>query len=564
MLYDLTIRNIVLIDRLELEFDKGLTVLSGETGAGKSILLDSLGLVLGNRSDVGLIRQGADEAAVSANFIVPPTHPACHLLKAQDIPLQDKIYIKRKISPDGRSRAMVNDQPVSINFLKQLGNELVEIQGQFDQHRLLNPQRHLYLLDSFAKIDTSPMQQAYKAKYQALKALKAHQQACQAAKTEQEFILHAIEELTALAPQPNEIKELTDKRNLMMNAEKIRDASIKSEELLGGQNGAIQNLQLALRHLAAVLGDHPRAKTVNQSLETALIEMNEGQQNLQALLSDIGGNGDNLAEIDERLFSLKDIARKHRIDAEKLPELLIELQKKANMIDAGDDMLQELQQKCHTCDAAYLQSAQAVSATRATAKEILEQAIMAELPPLKMEEAKFNITISAKPEAEWDASGMDNVQFLLQSNPGQAAGHLHKIASGGELSRVVLALNMVFANIRQMAVLLFDEVDSGIGGQTAAAMGKRLYLLGSHRQVIVITHSPQISAIGNQHYHVSKKVADGSTTSHVKKLSAQERLEEVARMLSDGTITNAGRAAALKLLQTGHEHQQPFEQPENA
>ncbi len=553
MLYDLTIRNIVLIEQLDLEFSEGLSVLSGETGAGKSILLDSLGLALGERSDVGLIRQGTEEASVSISFIVAPQHPACDLLRDNDIALQDKIYIRRKLTPDGRSRALVNDQSVTVNFLKQLGNELIEVQGQFDQHRLLNPARHLHLLDSFANIDSIALKQSFKQYQKMRKALETHKQISAAAREEQEFITHSIKELEILSPEKDEIQSLTATRNMMINGEKIREAFMQADQLLIGQNGSISQLEKAIRHVQSVPLDQKHAKQLQQSLETSLIEMNEGQKNLSTILSTIDSDGTQLQEIDDRLFALKDIARKHRIDAENLPELLEDLRKKADMIDAGDDMLAQLQQQLDAHYQSYLTNAKQISAERLTAKAKLEQAIMAELPPLRMEEAEFIVEITPKPEQQWDSKGMDDVQFALRSNPGQAAGALHKIASGGELSRIVLALNLVFSKIRNIAVLLFDEVDSGIGGQTAAAMGKRLQSLSGDRQVIVITHSPQISALGNHHYQVSKRVLNGATTSHVKQLSAQERLEEVARMLSDGTITNAGRAAALKLLQGGQQ-----------
>ncbi len=555
MLYDLTIRNIVLIDRLDLEFAEGLSVLSGETGAGKSILLDSLGLALGGRSDVGLLRQGAQEASVSISFIVPANHPANRLLQTNDITMQDKIYIRRKITHDGKSRAMVNDQSVTVNFLKQLGSELIEIQGQFDQHRLLNPARHLYLLDSFGNINVHALQQSYIAYQQAIKALETHQKNTEAAKLEQEFIAHSIEELERLNPEPDEIDNLTVKRHFMMNAEKIRASLSQAEQLLTGQTGSITQLEQSIRHVQAITLDDEAGKRLQQNLETALIEMNDGQKNLSMILSTLDSDNMQLQEIDDRLFALKDVARKHRIDAETLPQLLEELRQKAALIDAGDDMLAQLQAQKQQAYEDYVLTAQQISAKRAQAKKQLEQAMMQELPALKMELAQFTVNITEKAEAQWDGKGMDNVQFMLCSNPGQAAGALNKIASGGELSRIILALNLVFSKIRNIAVLLFDEVDSGIGGQTAAFMGKRLLQLSHDRQVIVITHSPQISALGKHHFHVSKLIKDGTTISQVKLLSAQERLEEVARMVSDGTITNAARAAALKLLQGGHQHQ---------
>ncbi|MCH9852816.1 MAG: DNA repair protein RecN [Alphaproteobacteria bacterium] len=556
MLYDLTIRNIVLIDRLDLEFAEGLSVLSGETGAGKSILLDSLGLALGGRSDAGLIRQGAQEASVSISFIVSASHPANRLLQQHDITVQDKIYIRRKITHDGKSRAMVNDQSVTVTFLKQLGGELIEIQGQFDQHRLLNPARHLYLLDSFGNINTNAIRQAFADYQQAINALETHQQQTAEAKQEQEFIAHSIEELERLNPQPDEIDNLTVKRHFMMNAEKIRASLSQAEQLLTGQTGSITQLEQSIRHVQAITLDDDIGKQLKQNLETALIEMNDGQKNLSMILSTLDSDNMQLQEIDDRLFALKDVARKHRIGAETLSQLLETLRQKASLIDAGDDMLAQLQAQKQKAYEDYVATAKQISTKRIEAKKQLEQAIMQELPALKMELAQFTVNITQKAEAQWDGKGMDNVQFMLCSNPGQAVGALNKIASGGELSRVILALNLVFSKIRNIAVLLFDEVDSGIGGQTAAFMGKRLLQLSHDRQVIVITHSPQISALGKHHFHVSKLIKDGSTISQVKLLSAQERLEEVARMVSDGTITNAARAAALKLLQGGHQYQE--------
>ncbi len=549
MLYDLTIHNIVLITELDLEFQNGLSILSGETGAGKSILLDSLGLALGSRSDVGLIRKGAKEASVSVSFLVPKDHPACTLLRENEFELMDRIYIRRKISPDGRSRALINDQNVTVNFLKQLGAQLVEVQGQFDQHRLLNPAHHLQLLDDFGEIDKTQLNSYYK-DYQTLEAkLTEHRIENEQALKEQDFLQYSIAEIDALAPKNGEIETLDAERTMLMNSHKISEALTQADHLISGQNGSLQTLQLALKTINQLNINDVRLQKLATDFETARLELNEAQQNLTQLINTNEADPEQLQMIDERLFALKDLARKHRIEVDHLPDFLEKLRMQVDLIQRGDAALTDLTSKLEAIKQAYETELYAIRTLRIQAADKLTQAIMTEFPTLKMPQAEFTVNLTEKPESQWNAEGGDHASFTLKSNPGQSAGALNKIASGGELSRVLLALNLVFSKIRNMAVLLFDEVDSGLGGETAAAMGKRLQVLAMNKQIIVITHSPQIASLAQAHYHVSKHILGEVTTSQVKLLSAQERLEEIARMLSDGTITNAARAAALKLLQ---------------
>ena len=550
MLDSLTIQNIVLIEKLDLKFHPGLTILSGETGAGKSILLDSLGLALGGRSDLGLVRAGEQEASVSVSFLVTKNHPACQLLEQNDITLGDKISIRRKITKDGRSRAMVNEQNVNVNFLKKLGSELVEIQGQFDQHRLLNTAHHLQLLDDFGGIDKTALKNNF-ADYQNFKRkLQMAEQASAQSVKEQEFIQYSIDELERLAPEKGDGENLETERNLLMNSTKISDALGQVAKMISDSHGATQTVEQALKILEKLNINNKQLRELCRNFESALVEITEAEQNLNALISATEADPERLQMIDDRLFALKDAARKHRVEVEDLPDLLIKFRMQISMIENGDQLLRDLKQSTEQAKAIFESEVAVISAKRTIATEQLRKALMAELPALKMAEAEFFILLKPKNQNDWNHEGGDEAHFMVRSNPGQNPGALHKIASGGELSRILLALNLVFSKIRNMAVLLFDEVDSGLGGEVAAAMGKRLKQLGTDRQVLVITHSPQIAAIGNNHYHVSKIIAQNSTTSHVKKLSDQERLEEIARMLSDGTITNAARAAALKLLQT--------------
>jgi DNA repair protein RecN (Recombination protein N) len=555
MLVSLAIRDIVLIDRLDLEFRDGLGVLTGETGAGKSILLDALGLALGERADSALLRQGAEQAVVTAAFDLPPGHRARTILAEQALaPTDDVLIVRRILGRDGRGRAFVNDQPVSVSLLRQLGDELVEVQGQFEQRGLLDSTTHRRLLDAYG--NHADLLGDCAARWRTWEdAREAHAEAeaeIARARQDEAYLRHAVEELDLLDPQVGEEERLDEERAMLMNAGKLVDAmnlahaelsgsdrGKGAEAALGAARGALEKVaQHAGRHLDAVLA----------ALDRAAAETEEAVAQLQSASTELDLDPARQETVEERYFALKDMARKHLCEPDDLPALRGELSQRLAAIDSGGEHLAELKRQEQQARNAYLRTAEALSAARTRAAERLDAAVDAELPPLKLDKARFRTRLVELDEADWGAKGRERVVFEVATNPGTAPGPLTKIASGGELSRFLLALKVVLAELGSTSTLIFDEVDSGIGGATAHAVGERLGRLAEGRQVLVVTHSPQVAARGRHHWRVVKEHAGDSMVTRVSPLDAEQRREEIARMLSGASITEEARAAAEKLM----------------
>ncbi len=558
MLRSLAIRDVVLIERLDLSFGAGLTVLTGETGAGKSILLDSLGLALGARSDAGLIRAGAEQASVAASFAPPVGHPIHALLDELGLPDEDELVLRRAVARDGRSRAWVNDAPVGAATLKRVAAFLVEVQGQHDQMGLADPAMHLRLLDAYGvsadlRAEVAARHRAWRA---AVERLQAAQAAILDAKREEEFLRHAAGELDRLAPRTGEEDELAALRHRLQQGEKRAEAIASALADLAPRDrrnsGPAASLRSAARTLQRLV---PAGSDADNPAHAALIALERAEEALaegETLLSRLAAESDDdpraLEQAEERLFALRGAARKHGVPVVELPALLASLRDRLKALDQGDASVAALTVESAQARARYVEAAERLSAVRHDAAERLEAAANAELPPLRLERARFFAAITRLDEEAWGAAGADTVRFLIATNPGQPPGPLGRVASGGELSRLMLALKVVLVAGSPVGTLVFDEVDSGIGGATAAAVGERVARVASDVQVLVVTHSPQVAARGAAHLRVSKAVSDGRTETKVQSLGAEERREEIARMLAGETITPAARAAAEALL----------------
>ncbi len=552
MLLGLTIRDVVLIDRLDLAFHAGLCVLTGETGAGKSILLDALGLALGMRAESGLVRQGADQAVVTAEFALAQDHPALALLDDSGIAVDGaRLVLRRVVNADGRSRAFIDDQPASIGLLRQLGETLVEIQGQFEQQGLLDPATHRQALDAYGgyRAETAALAEAWR-HWRAIAAERGEAEAQLArARADEDYLRHAQAELDALEPKPGEEAALADERALLMNREKLIEALDAALGELAGERGGERALNAAERQLER-LRDRAsgRLDAALAALERAQVETREAVAQLEAAARGIGRDQASLENIEERLFALRALARKHGVTPEDLPQLRAGIAARIAALDDGGDRLRQLARREAEARQAYLSAAEALGKKRRQAAKALDTAVMRELPPLKLEKARFQTVLTPLAEADWGEHGSERVHFEVATNPGAAAGPLARIASGGELSRFMLALKVVLARTSPVPTLVFDEVDSGIGGAVAAAVGERLHRLGQELQVLVVTHSPQVAARGTHHWRVEKRQAQQKTLTRVAELSAEERREEIARMLSGSAVTAEARAAAASLM----------------
>lgn len=555
MLTGLTIRDIVLIDRLSLTFSGGLAVLTGETGAGKSILLDSLGLALGRRSEAKLVRPGADRASVIAEFELPGDHAVHAVLDENDIPLEDRLLLRRTVGADGRSKAYINDSPVGIGLLKQVGESLVEVQGQFDQHGLLDATTHIDLLDSYgglmaARAHVGVLHTRWR---DAKRRFDEAAAATEAAKKEEEYLRFAADELDKLAPQVGEEEELSERRSMLQNAERLTEAITAAIDHLTGHDGAddgMRQAQRALDRVADKMGD--LLNDAVAGLDRAAVELEEVVGTLNRVGTDLNADSNALEELEERLFALREVARKHDTRIDELPRLRETIAERLAMIDAGEEQLVALQAEVSTSSALYERAAEDLSAKRRLAAEDLDQAVNNELPPLKLDRARFTTDIVPLDPSRWGPTGCDGVGFTVTTNPGLPGGPLDKIASGGELSRFLLAIKVALAEVGTIPTLVFDEVDAGVGGATAAAVGERLGRLARALQVLVVTHSPQVAAKGVVHLRVSKAPGnDGRTATSVESLDPFHRREELARMLSGAEITDEARAAADRLVHGG-------------
>ena len=552
MLDFLSIRNVVLIDKLDLDFKSGLSVLTGETGAGKSILLDSLGLVLGSRAETSLIRQGEDKLSVMATFHIGKANPELKsLLDEYEIEAEDELQIKRSLNRDGKGKIFVNDQAISAKLLKEIGRYLVEVHGQFDNQGLLNPANHLDILDSYGNYKNllDNTKQAF-ANYKSAKSARLQaEENITKAKTDEENLRHWVEELQRLDPHLGEEEELSQKRLEMMNAEKIISGLNYAYGALSegaDVQGAIRSAQSAMDKVNTLVDG--KYQPIIDMLDQALIDISEVLNELEENSQNVSLNQQELENIEERLYALRGLARKHNVTVDELEGTLKNFQSQLASIEHGEEGLNQLRQAEEKAKLEYVKAAQELSSARqATALE-LDRKVMAELPPLKMEKAKFITLVDKVTEAQWGEKGFNTVAFSVATNPNSPQGPLNKIASGGELARFMLALKVNLAQSSSVGTMIFDEVDAGVGGATAQAVGERLSRLAKDVQVMVVTHSPQVAAQGDNHFKVEKKTIDNITTTSVRELSLEEKSEEIARMLAGEVITDAARAAAKVLI----------------
>jgi len=560
MLTALSIRDVVLIDRLDLSFGPGLTVLTGETGAGKSILLDSLGLALGVRADSGLVRAGCDQASVAACFSLSVDHPALTALTEQGFEAEDEVVLRRLVAKDGRSRAFINDQPTGIALLRRIGALLVEVQGQHEQMGLADPASHTALLDVFGvPADCRDgVATAWRAWRQAAHRLDSARAAIESARRDEEWLRYAVDELATLAPRLDEEGQLVaDRQRLQQNERQAEAIAAAIAELTPrdrrGAAGPASVLRSASRMLQRLVPAHQADQTnpafaALAALERAEEALAEADMILGRLAADADADPRLLEQTEERLFALRAAARKHSVAVAELPALLDQLCERLAHLESGEVELLELERAARETKDHYIVSARVLTDVRREAAVRLRDAVMAELPPLRLDKARFFVEVTDTAESAWGADGADEVRFLIATNPGQDPGPLAKIASGGELSRLMLALKVVLSAGSAVPTLVFDEVDSGVGGATAASVGERLARVAQSVQVLVVTHSPQVAARGAAHFLVSKAARGARTATTVEPLTKRDRREEIARMLAGETVTAAARAAAEDLL----------------
>ncbi len=555
MLASLTIRNVVLIEHLDIQFRDGFCALTGETGAGKSILLDSLGLALGGRSDSGLLRKGADQASVTAEFHVDAGHAVHALLREQGLDSDTTLILRRILGADGRSRAFINDQPVSVTLLRDAGETLVEIHSQFETHGLLDSKTHRALLDDYAGLTAdvrglSRLWQDWKDIESALATAKSD---AEKAKADEDYLRHAVAELQTLDPQPGEEESLLIQRESLKHKEQVLQALEESWQAISGEAGAELSISRAARALERIADKLEADLTpVIDALDRAGQELQDAVGRVQSITSNVEGGALSMEALEDRLYALRGVARKHHCQVDELPALYETLHEKLSLITRQDDILSGLAQKTKAARAAYIAAAEKISLARKGAADRLDKAVAKELPPLKLDKARFVTAVDrAATEQGWGPDGMDQVRFLVATNPGAEPGPLGKIASGGEMARFMLAIKVVMAALGNAASLVFDEVDSGIGGSTADAVGERLARLAKSKQILVVTHSPQVAARAAHHWIVMKSGAKDVRTNVIPLSELDQRQEEIARMLSGATVTSEARAAAQKLLDTG-------------
>lgn len=552
MLSELTINNVVLIDKLDLEFKSGLSVLTGETGAGKSILLDSLGLVLGNRAEVSQIRQGTEKLSVMAVFDGEGNkEEVSEFLKEYEIETDGELVIKRTLDKNGKGKIFINDQLISAKLLKEIGKFLVEIHGQYDNQGLLNPANHKSILDAYGNY--KDLKQTVKRCWQEYKQAEKARQEAEAniaqAKEDEDNLRHWVEELERIGTYSGEEEELSQKRLELMNAEKLIDNLKAAYSSLNGNFdivSALRQAQTAMEKANQIVAG--KYDAIVDILEQSRINAEEAQNEIEEATNNINLNQNELDKIEERIYALRGIARKHQVSVEELPELLEKFKQRLNNLEMGEDGLQNLRQKEEQARLSYKEQAKELSSQRKATALVLDGKVMAELAPLKMEKAKFITQIEEQKPEEWSEDGIDKIQFTVSTNPNSPQGPLNKIASGGELARFMLALKVNLAQTSNVSTMIFDEVDAGVGGATAKAVGERLARLAKDVQVLVVTHSPQVAASGNHHYKVEKNTQQNVTTTQVRELNGIERQEEIARMLAGETVTQEARAAAKVLL----------------
>ena len=551
MLISLSVRDLVLIDRLDLTMDGGLCALTGETGAGKSILLDALGLALGARGDASLVRGGAAQAVVSAGFEPPHDHSVWRLLEGRGLADDGRLVLRRVLAAKGRGGAFVNDQPVGVALLREIGELLVEIQGQAGQRGLLTVSTHGALLDDFGGLGplAGDVAEAFEAWRAAARALAEAEEALAGARRDEDYLRHMVAELDQLAPVAGEEADLDAQRNLLMQGEKLADALASARRELSEGRAVDDRIGAAQRMVQRAAERAPDVLNgVIEALERALIESAEAMIALDAAARDLAPDPDRLEAAEQRLFALRAAARKHKTTPDSLAALRDEFAARLAAIEDRGEALADLAEAADKARARFAERARKLSAKRRKAARGLDRRMMAELPHLKLNRVRFETRIERLAEDVWNAHGAERVRFEVATNPGAEPGPIERIASGGELSRLMLALKVVLTRAGAAPTLVFDEVDSGIGGAAAAAVGERLARLGKSFQVLVVTHSPQVAACADHHFRVVKKGNDGQAVTRVEALTADGRREEVARMLAGAKITDAARAAADSLI----------------
>ena len=556
MLSTLSIRDVVLIDKLDLTFEQGLCVLTGETGAGKSILLDALGLALGARGDARLVRAGEDKAVVTAAFEMPANHPVYLLLADQEIAADEGvILLRRSLGKDGRSRAFVNDQPVSIGFLKQMAETLAEVHGQFENQRLLNPATHRVVLDAFGghakQLESSSK---FYRSWQAARDARAKAEADLAqAREDEDYLRHVVEELNKLDPQPGEEESLAKQRAFMMHGEKLIESLRQAANTLDHGKGVDNSLRTALRILERSADKaEGRLDAIITSFDRAVGDVADGLALLEKLSAEIDLDPSVLEDLEERLFALRAAARKHNTTVGQLSDVHNDLAAQLLSLESGGANLENLRKAETQAYEAYLETSLTLRTARQKAAKLLDKAVTNELAPLHLEKATFVTRLDELAENAWTEHGQDAITFEVATNPGMPAGPINRIASGGEIARFMLALKVVLAEADTVTTLIFDEVDAGVGGKVAAAVGERLAKLSETSQVLVVTHSPQVAARGAHHWQVSKGEDPAGVLTTVITLSTKARKEEIARMLSGKRVTDEARAAADSLMQGAH------------
>jgi DNA repair protein RecN (Recombination protein N) len=552
MLARLSIRDIVLIERLDIEFSRGLAVLTGETGAGKSILLDAFALALGGRGDATLVRHGAEQGQVTAMFDVPKGHPATAILSDNGLDDTGEMILRRVQLADGRTRAFINDQAISVQTLKAVGSALVEIHGQHDDRALVDASTHRRLLDAFGGLekDVAALETLWDIRRMAKAALEEHRAGMERAAREADYLRHASDELKTLAPKDGEETALAERRTVMMQGEKIAADLREAQDVVSGNHAPVAALAAAVRRLERRAANSPAlVEPAVKAIDIAINALEEADQHLTAALRAADFDPAELERIEERLFALRAASRKYSTPVDRLAALAAQYAADVALIDAGAEQLKKLKAAAEEADARYAAAANKLSASRAKAAQKLDKAVNAELAPLKLERATFTTQIESD-AASPGSQGFDRVEFWVQTNPGTRPGPLMKVASGGELSRFLLALKVVLADRGSAPTLVFDEIDTGVGGAVADAIGTRLARLASKVQVMAVTHAPQVAARAGQHLLISKDALDKGkrVATRVNALAADHRREEIARMLAGAEITAEARAAAERLL----------------
>lgn len=551
MLVELSIRDFILIDRLDLSFNDGLTVLSGETGAGKSILLDALSLAIGGRGETGFIRHKKDQAVVTASFEIKNHEVLKSFLKQIEVDFQeieqDGLILRRVLKREGSSRAFLNDRPISVSALKEIGELLVEIQGQFDAHGLMRPSSHKQFLDLFANHPALLKVVGEKFLYweKCKNRFEAAKLELKQSTEEQEFLEFSLNELEALSIKDNEEEELVQLRSSLINAERNIELINSSIGYLSGEKGAaiiLSNVQRSLDRISI------KIPSVVEAIDRAIVELNESENTLARIADEINSDETRLEEIEVRLAEIRSLARKHGVPSTKLPKLAEEIRMKLKKIKSDDNTIQDLEKEVSDSKVAFRDLATELSESRKKHGKRLEKAVTSELPEMKLDKASFIVHSTTADESNWNIHGCDEIKFLISTNRGSTPGPLNKIASGGERSRLLLALRAALSTIDSVPTLIFDEVDAGVGGAVSSAVGKRLKKLGVNQQILVVTHSPQVAALGKHHWQISKSdEVEPKTTA--TQLAKDERVEEIGRMLSGEKITAEARLAAIKLME---------------